>query len=132
MKVCFIPQVQTSILLATRIVIGVEIWMKGKAQQGLSFFMGDISFTWSSKKQSIVTLSSCEAEYVAANSAVCHLIWLRNMLKHLGFPQESLIEIYVDNRSVIALAKTLVYHERSKHIDTHNHFIREHVKNKEI
>jgi hypothetical protein len=54
------------------------------------------------------------------------------MLKHLGFPQESLIEIYVDNRSVIALAKTLVYHERSKHIDTHNHFIREHVKNKEI
>ena len=37
MKVCFIPQVQTSILLATRIVIGVEIWMKGKAQQDLSF-----------------------------------------------------------------------------------------------
>jgi len=97
MKVCFIPQVQTSILLATRIVIGVEIWMKGKAQQGLSFFMGDISFTWSSKKQSIVTLSSCEAEYVAANSAVCHLIWLRNMLKHLGFPQENPTEIYIDN-----------------------------------
>ena len=77
-------------------------------------------------------LSSCKAEYIATNSVVCHLIWLRNMLKHLGFPQESLIEIYVDNRSVIALAKTLVYHERSKHIDTHNHFIREHVKNKEI
>jgi hypothetical protein len=71
--------------------------MKGKAQQGLSFFMGDISFTWSSKKQSIVTLSSCEAEYVAANSAVCHLIWLRNMLKHLGFPQENPTEIYIDN-----------------------------------
>ena len=37
MKVCFIPQVKTSILLATWIVIGVEIWMKGKAQRDLSF-----------------------------------------------------------------------------------------------
>ena len=36
-KVCFIPQVKTSILLATRIVIGLEIWMKGKAQLDLSF-----------------------------------------------------------------------------------------------
>jgi hypothetical protein len=50
------------------------------------FFIGDISFTWSSKKQSIVMLSSCEAEYFATNLVVCHLIWLRNMLKHLGFP----------------------------------------------
>jgi hypothetical protein len=33
----FIPQVKTSILLATRIVIGVEIWMKGKAQWDLFF-----------------------------------------------------------------------------------------------
>jgi hypothetical protein len=54
------------------------------------------------------------------------------MLKHLGFPQENPTEIYIDNRSVIALAKNPMYHERSKHIDTHHHFIREHVKNKEV
>jgi hypothetical protein len=53
---------------------------------------------------------SCEAEYVAANSAVCHLIWLRNMLKHVGFSQNP-TEIYIDNRSTIALAKNPVYHE---------------------
>jgi len=39
----FIPQVKTSILLATRIVIGVEIWMKGKAQRDL-FFHGRYIF----------------------------------------------------------------------------------------
>jgi hypothetical protein len=53
-----------------------------KSTTGFVFFMGDTSFTWSSKKQSIVTLSSCEAEYVAANSAVCHLIWLRHTHTH--------------------------------------------------
>jgi len=54
------------------------------------------------------------------------------MLKFLGFPQESPTKIYIDNRSAIALAKNPVYHERSKHIDTRHHFIREHVKNKEV
>ena len=94
--------------------------------------MGDTAFTWSSKKQAIVTLSTCEAEYIAANSVVCHAIWSRNMLKHLGFPQEKPTEINVDNRSAIALGKNPIYHERSKHIDTRYHFIREHVKNKEV
>ena len=89
-------------------------------------------FTWSSKKQAIVMLSTCEAEYVVANSTVCNAIWLRNVLKHLGFPQENPIEIYVDNRSAIALAKYPVYLDRSKHIDTLYLFIKEHVKLKEV
>jgi len=50
----------------------------------------------------------------------------------LKFPQENPTEIYIDNRSAIALSKNSVYHERSKHIDTRHHFIREHMKNKEV
>ncbi|KAL5816417.1 hypothetical protein ACOSQ3_024795 [Xanthoceras sorbifolium] len=103
-----------------------------KSTTGFTFFMGDTVFTWSSKKQAIVTLSSCEAEYVAACSAVCHGIWIRNVLEYLGFPQVNPTEVYIDNRSAIALAKNPVFHERSKHIDTRYHFIREHVKNKEV
>lgn len=103
-----------------------------KSTSGFAFFMANAVFTWSSKKQPIVTLSTCEAEYVAANSAVCHAIWLRNLLENLGFPQESPTEVHVDNRSAIALAKNPVFHERSKHIDTRFHFIREHVKQKEV
>jgi hypothetical protein len=36
------------------------------------FYMGDTTFTWLSKKQPIMTLSTCEAEYVAAGGCVCH------------------------------------------------------------
>ena len=103
-----------------------------KSTSGFAFFTRYAAFTWSYKKQTIVTLFTCEVEYVAANSTVCYGIWLRNLLKHLGFPQESPTEIFVDNRSAIILVKNLVYHERSKHIDTRYHFIREHMKEKEM
>jgi hypothetical protein len=52
------------------------------------FYIGDITFTWSSNKQFIVTLSIYEAEYVAATSCVCHSIWLRRILKELRILHE--------------------------------------------
>jgi hypothetical protein len=61
-----------------------------KSITGFVFYMGDTTFTWSSKKQSIITLSTCEAEYVATITCVCHSIWLRRLLKELWMPQESL------------------------------------------
>ena len=82
-----------------------------KSTSGFVFYMGDTAFTWMSKKQPIVTLSTCEAEYVAATSCVCHAIWLRNLLKGLGFPQEEPTRICVDNKSAVALAKNPVFHD---------------------
>ncbi|XP_028127121.1 uncharacterized protein LOC114323660 [Camellia sinensis] len=38
-----------------------------KSTAGFAFFMGNTMFTWSFKKQAIVTPSTCEVEYVAAN-----------------------------------------------------------------
>jgi hypothetical protein len=59
-----------------------------KSTTGFVFYLGSLAFTWSSKKQPIVTLSTFEAEYVAATSSVCHAIWLRKLLKKLHMPQE--------------------------------------------
>ncbi|TXG57405.1 hypothetical protein EZV62_018718 [Acer yangbiense] len=103
-----------------------------KSTTSFTFFMRDTAFTWLSKKQAIVTLLSCEAEYIVACSGVCHGIWIRNVLQYLGFPQVNPTKVYIDNRSAITLAKNLVFHERSKHIDMWYHFIREHVKKKEV
>jgi hypothetical protein len=60
------------------------------------FYMGDTTFAWSSKKQSIITLSICEAEYIVTASRVCHSIWLRRLLKELWMSQEKPIKIYMD------------------------------------
>ncbi|XP_050939142.1 uncharacterized mitochondrial protein AtMg00810-like [Cucumis melo] len=103
-----------------------------KSTSGYVFFIGNIAFTWSSKNQPIVTLSTCEAEYVAAASCVCHAVWLRNMLKTVGILQDDPTVIHVDNKSTIALAKNPVFHDRSKHIDTRFHFIRDCISRKEV
>ena len=103
-----------------------------KSTSGYLFFMGDTAFTWYSKKQPIVALSTCEAEYVAASYCVCHAIWLRRLLSELRIPQQRSTEVCIDNKSAIELAKNPVHHERSKHIDVRFHFIREHVKEKNV
>ena len=103
-----------------------------KSTIGFAFYMGDIAFTWVSKKQPIVTLFTCEAEYVAATSCVCHAIWLQNSLKELGLPQEKPTMILVDNKLAIDLDKNPVFHNQSKHIDTRYHYIRESIARKDV
>ena len=41
-------------------------------------------------------------------------------------------EIRVDNKSAIALAKNPVFHDRSKHIDTRYHYIRECITKQDV
>ncbi|KAK2984915.1 hypothetical protein RJ640_001268 [Escallonia rubra] len=115
---------------------GIFISQEAYAKEVLKKFnmenCNPITFTWTSKKQSIVILSTCEAEYVAATSTVCHAIWLRSLLKELSLIQDESTQIYVDNKSAIALAKNPVFHDRSKHIDTRYHFFPESIAKKEV
>jgi hypothetical protein len=103
-----------------------------KSTTGYVFYLSSTAFSWASKKQVIVALSTCEVEYVATSPTVYEAIWLRNLLKELEHPQEEPTVIYVDNQSAIKLAKNPVQHGRSKHIDTKFHFLRDHVKWKTI
>jgi hypothetical protein len=54
-----------------------------KSTTGFIFFMGETTFMWTSKKQSFFALSTCEAEYIAAASCMCHAIWLRKIMEDL-------------------------------------------------
>ena len=103
-----------------------------KSTSGYVFHLGSGVIAWASKKQPIVTLSSAEAEYVAATSAACQAVWLRRVLDGLKQKQQGSTAIYCDNTSAIALSKNSVFHQKSKHIDTRYHFIRELVSNGEV
>ncbi|MCI18858.1 hypothetical protein A2U01_0040013, partial [Trifolium medium] len=43
------------------------------------FKLEGAQISWSSKKQSIVAVSSCETEYVAGCAAACQAVWLQQV-----------------------------------------------------
>jgi hypothetical protein len=95
-----------------------------KSTTGYLYMLGSGAISWSSKKQPIVTLSTTEAEFVAAASCACQGIWLRNVLDFLKQKQQGCTIIYCDNSSSIKLSKNPVMHARCKHIDVRFHFLR--------
>jgi hypothetical protein len=65
---------------------------------------------------------------MVAASAACQGIWLARLLTDMLRVEHAMPELLIDNQSVIALSKNSVFHDRSKHIDIHFHFIRECVE----
>eukprot|EP00253_Pinus_taeda_P007893 PITA_07893 len=66
---------------------------------GYAFNIGSGVTAWSSKKQSTVALSSCEAEYQALCAATCEVIWLRRLLKDAGKEQKQPTSIKATTRA---------------------------------
>ncbi|WVZ54849.1 hypothetical protein U9M48_005593 [Paspalum notatum var. saurae] len=97
-----------------------------KSTTGTVFFLGGNLITWASQKQRVVALSSCEAEYIAAAAGACQGVWLSRLLAELvGDGTAEKFKLFVDNQSAIELSKNPVHHDRSKHIDTRFHYVRE-------
>ena len=95
-----------------------------KSTSGTLFFLGKCLISWQSVKQQVVALSSCEAEYITSTTASTQAHWLARLLGDLLGRDVEAVELKVDSKSALALAKNPVFHERSKHIRIKYHFIR--------
>ena len=100
-----------------------------RSTSGYVFLMNTGAISWASKKQSVVALSSTEAEYMALTQAIKEVLWLRTLLVELGAPwhAKEISTISCDNQGAIALSRNPGFHARSKYIDIRYHFIRDHV-----
>lgn len=106
-----------------------------RSTSGYVFSIGTGPISWSSKRQSTVSLSTCEAEYIGQTQATKEAVWLRNLLAELTYMNERDIPttiIYGDNQGAIALAKNPKFHGRSKHIDIQHHYVREKVEDRTV
>ena len=82
-------------------------------------------FTWSSKKQDVVTQSTAEVKYIATSAAMNQALWLRKLLEDLKQSQFAATEIRCDNMSTIAIAKKTMFHSKTKNFKIKYHFFRE-------
>ena len=92
------------------------------------FKLFDAPISWCSKKQPVVALSSCEAEYIVGAFVACQAIWIDSLVKEIQVEPQKLVQILIDNKSAINLAKNPISHGRSKHIETRFHFGRKWAK----
>ena len=102
-----------------------------KSRSGFVFLLNGGPISWSSQKQSVVSLSTTEAEYIALAHGTKEAIWLRRMLSDLEIDCNP-VPIFVDNQSAIKLANNAEYHKRSKHIDVRFHFVPDMLSRDEI
>ena len=91
--------------------------------------MGNGAVTWSAKKQESVARSTQQAEYQAYS---CEALWIRSLLKELGFAIEAPTLINVDNKGAIALGKDPKFHARAKHIRISYHEVRDYIARGDI
>ena len=90
---------------------------KRRSTTGYAFTFSGGAIVYRSKAQSIVALSSTEAELIAAVTAAKTARYIRSVMAELGFQQEGPTPIYEDNESAITIVNSRKPTERSRHID---------------
>jgi hypothetical protein len=92
---------------------------------GYCIYIGHALVSWKSKKQSVVSRSSAEAEYRALAQSTCELQWILHLFHELQISVPLPVPLFCDNRSAVYLVENPVFHERTKHIELGCHFIRD-------
>jgi hypothetical protein len=86
-----------------------------RSTSGIIFFLGNKPVSWQLQKQGGVSMSTCQAEYIAGSAASCQAVWLKRLMEDVTgvSPRPPLLKM--DNMSTIALSKNLALHDKSKH-----------------
>ena len=96
-----------------------------KSTSGGAFYLGESLVARLSKKQTSISLSTAEAEYIAAATCCTQVMWMKQTLQDMKVSIDEPISIKCDNTSAISISKNPVLHSKTKY-----HFLREQVAQK--
>ena len=97
-----------------------------RSASGTAVILGGTVVSHTSKTQRVVSLSTSEAEYIAAGEGVKEALFVGAALSFIA-PETSgaSIKVFEDNQGAKALIEDPLSSGRSKHIDVRYHFIRD-------
>lgn len=106
-------------------------WISNKedhsSTSGWVFLLGGGAISWASKKQTCITNSTMESEFVALAAAGNEAEWLRNLIYEIPlWPKPiSSISIRCDSQATLAKAYSQVYNGKSRHLGVRHSMVRE-------
>lgn len=108
-----------------------------KSTSGYIITLNGAPVSWRSQRQSSVSKSSTEAEYISASEAACELVWLNDLLLDAGIVNETptplrTSRLQIDNKGAVDLVRAEAVTRRSRHIEIRHHMIRDWVDKGEI
>jgi hypothetical protein len=84
---------------------------------GYTVLLHSSPVAWSAQKQTIIELSTAEAEYIALTTVMRKILYLQALIVELYEPIIPPIPVYCHNQGALALAINNKFHARTKHID---------------
>ena len=99
-----------------------------RSHTGWLVHVGGSLVSWYSKRQTSISQSTTEAEYVAAAAAANEVIWWRLLCDDLGYTAAGPITVWCDNRADTTLADHAGNFDAAKHIQIRYHVIRDYQK----
>jgi hypothetical protein len=67
--------------------------------------LGECLLSWLRKKQSSISLSIAEEEYIATSTCCTQVLWMKKTLTNIQVEDDEPIPIYCDNISIISNSK---------------------------
>ncbi|XP_072060390.1 secreted RxLR effector protein 161-like [Arachis hypogaea] len=78
---------------------------------GYFTLVGGNLVTWKSKKQTVVALSSAEAEFRGIVKGIAEVLWIRKLMTEIGFPPQLPSQLKCDNKVAISILENFVQHD---------------------
>ena len=107
-------------------------WSTGRSISGFYVCLAGAAVAWCSKRQPVTALSSTEAEYYAASAAGTEVLFIRYLLRDVGYPQKEPTNMRCDNSACVALSVHSNAFKRVRHIDRRVNFLTDYVEAKQL
>ena len=96
-----------------------------KSNSGFICKINGGTVSWCCRKQDIIALSSTEAEYIALSETCKEIIWLKRLVNIFDKALANDCTIFSDSQSCMKMTKNDKFSNRTKHIDTKFHFVKD-------